>query len=380
MSVSIHMNGRTRGEVKQGIVLHQIRTDEEQGKKAKEHTDTGIRPELTRYNKVLYHESNLLDTIRHECDTISRTRQEQGKRKLRTDANVMMVGTIQLSDDTLQALGWRFDGDQKLPTDRQTPQTLKNVETAYKRITESVKAQPERYGKVRSATLHMDEGSPHVDLIADPLDVTKPDQTARHFLNGEKGTPKGQRMREMQDHLLDYARFTQKDIDRFGLTRGDSRSKRVDGAKMTRKAHKQLNARETAVKAREEAVSKREMGVQMQAVKNRQDSTRLDTLRQELDQERERLKAEKAEIAEKAEKLRLVNSMIDRKKADFPALIQDIKTACNDLSRRMGQGRETLKKSLERAEIVTDKADDWLSAVENLSNLDEQTKSKGRSL
>lgn len=119
-------------------------------------------------------------------------------------------------------------------------------------------AQPDRYGRVRSATIHYDETSPHVDLIADPLDVNRPDRTARTVLNGPKGTPKGQRMREMQDHLCDRALFTAKDIDRYDLRRGESRSDRVDAAKKTRQAEKRVKAREEAVKASEEALTARE--------------------------------------------------------------------------------------------------------------------------
>ena len=44
MSVSIHMNGRTRGEIRPAIVQHQIRADEQTGKDAKAHTD--------RHNKI----------------------------------------------------------------------------------------------------------------------------------------------------------------------------------------------------------------------------------------------------------------------------------------------------------------------------------------
>ena len=94
MSVSIHMNGRTRGEIRPAIVQHQIRADEQTGKDAKAHTDSAINPALSKYNVRLHHEPDLLDTIRQEHDQVNQARLDQGKRKLRADANIMLTGRM----------------------------------------------------------------------------------------------------------------------------------------------------------------------------------------------------------------------------------------------------------------------------------------------
>lgn len=380
MSVSIHMNGRTRGEIRPAIVQHQIRSDEQTGKDAKAHTDSAINPALSKYNVRLHHEPGLLDTIRQEHDQVNQARLDQGKRKLRADANIMLTGTIQLSDDTLQALGWRFDDNGvKLPVDQQPDQAVKNVTMVYQEITRSVMAQPERYGRVRSATLHYDETSPHVDLISDPLDAARPDRTARTILNGSPGAKRGQAMREMQDHLCDHVRYKADVMDRFDLRRGDSQSKRVDRARKTRQAEQRLKRRESRLNERESRLNVREGALDAKADKIRQDSTSLDTLRQTLEQQADELKQREKQIKENALKLQKMNQAIEQKKAGFAPLIRQMKDAKAGLDRSAGRRRSELKQSLERAEQIADRADDWLSSVESLG-IDQPTKGKGMSL
>ena len=387
MSVSIHLNGRTRGEIRPAIVQHQIRSDEQTGKDAKAHTDSAINPALSKYNVRLHHEPDLLDTIRHEHDQVNAKRVEQGKRKLRTDANIMLTGTIQLSDDSLKALGWRFDDNGvKLPVDQQPDQAVKNVTMVYAEITRSVMAQPERYGRIRSATLHYDETSPHVDLISDPLDPTRPDRTGRTSLNGSKGSKRGQAMREMQDHLCDHVRYKADVMDRFDLRRGDSQSKRVDRARKTRQAEQRLKRREDALKRRESRLDVREGALDKRADENRRESTRLDILRQSLEQQADEqatreqdLNSRENKIKEDALKLQKMNQAIEQKKAGFAPLIRQMKDAKAGLDRSAGRRRSELKQALERAEQIADRADDWLSSVESLG-IDQPTKGKGMSL
>ena len=386
MSVSIHLNGRTRGEIRPAIVQHQIRSDEQTGKDAKAHTDSAINPALSAYNVRLHHEPDLLDTIRQEHDQVNQARLDQGKRKLRADANIMLTGTIQLSDDSLQALGWRFDNGVKLPVDQQPEQARKNVTMVYQEITRSVMAQPERYGRVRSATLHYDETSPHVDLISDPLDPARPDRTARTILNGSPGAKRGQAMREMQDHLCDHVRYKADVMDRFDLRRGDSQSKRVDRARKTRQAEQRLKRRESRLNERESRLNVREGALDKRADENRRESTRLDNLRQTLEQQADELakkeqdlNSRQEQIKENALKLQKMNQAIEQKKAGFAPLIRQMKDAKAGLDRSAGRRRSELKQSLDRAEQIADRADDWLSGIESLG-INQPTKGKGMSL
>lgn len=385
MSVSIHMNGRTRGEIRPAIVQHQIRSDEQTGKDAKAHTDSAINPALSKYNVRLHHEPGLLDTIRREHDQVNQARLDQGKRKLRADANIMLTGTIQLSDDTLQALGWRFDSDGvKLPVDQQSEQAVKNVTMVYQEITRSVMAQPDRYGRVRSATLHYDETSPHVDLIADPLDPNRPDRTARTILNGSKGSKRGQAMREMQDHLCDHVRYKADVMDRFDLRRGDSQSKRVDRARKTRQAEQRLKRRESRLNERESRLNVREGALDKRADENRRESTRLDTLRQTLEQQADELAKKEQDlnsrenkIKEDALKLQRMNQIMNQKKAEFAPLAQEITDAKDGLKHQINEDWKRRREALDRAEQMVGKAEDWLA---DLTEIEQQTRGKGLSL
>lgn len=364
MSVAYHANGRRWRDVRPAIIQHQVRNDEEDGKKAKKHTDSTIRPELSKYNQVLYHEPDLLKTMHKEYEEVNRKRVENGGRKLRADANVLIVGTIQLSDDTLKALGWQFVEhevvnekgkkeivEDKLPVDQQPTKARVAVTEVYKRITQSIMAQPDRYGRVRSATIHYDETSPHVDLIADPLDVTQPDRTARTVLNGPKGTPKGKNMREMQDHLCDRALFTRQDIDRYDLRRGESRSERVDAAKKTRQAEKRVKAREEAVKASEEALTAREAKLSEKEKELNEKEKSLNTRETKLGEREEAARKEDVRLgAVQAGLKRKARNVANREKAvaGRESAVTEREKQVSDLTKLIERG-ETLAGELQQA-------------------------------
>lgn len=251
MSIAIHMNGRTRGEMKAGIRLHQLRQNEQEGKDAQKHTDSAINPELSKYNLVVADDPERFGAMRHKVDAISDAKVRDGKKRLYKNTNVLLVGTVQISDDSLEALGWQFDKDgKKLPVDQQPEQAVKNVKAVYLEAFRSIKAQPERYGEIFSATMHFDETSPHMDFMCDPLDVAT-QRTANYYLDGGKGVKKGQKLAEMQDHLMDKSKLSQETIDRFQLVRGDTAAAKGDRADKLRKTEKALNARETALDARQ---------------------------------------------------------------------------------------------------------------------------------
>lgn len=354
MSVSIHMIGRTRGQIRRAIVQHQVRRTQDEGRQAKAHTDTGIDPALTRYNVVIHHEPDLVDTMRRECDQVSEARQAAGGRALRSDANVMMIGTIQLSDETLERMGWRSEGGRKLPVDQQTPEARKRVTEAYKRITQSVMQQPDRYGRVRSATIHLDEGSPHVDLISDPLDPAHPDRTARHYLNGDKGTPKGQAMRAMQDHLLDHAHISKRSLEAYDLRRGDSHARRRDAAVETRKASKALDSRSDALNRLSEALEGRR-----EALDGREAAIRA----QEAD-----IALREAQIKQEQAKIIAARDKLQQAHEAYKPLITGMRQARDDLKAAMHKGRQAIQRGIDQGAQWERQADGWLDSLNGLDN------------
>lgn len=248
VSVSVHVNGRSKSDLRQGIKLHQERFNEDEATAVLANSDSAIDPKLSSMNVSFLKDDDRFKKIREKLAVVNEKRVGSGMRKLRKDANIFMTGTVQFSDESLALLGWKSDADgKKLSADQQEPNTIERVTQAYGFAVRSVINQKDVYGDVFSATLHFDESSPHVDFMSDALDVNNIEQTARTFLNGAKGTPRGQKMREMQDKLMARSGLKQTVIDKYDLVRGDSTAKKVDKAVQMRKSEKQLSERETAV-------------------------------------------------------------------------------------------------------------------------------------
>ena len=92
---------------------------------------------------------------------------------------------------------------------RQTKQekTLVSFITLWFKIAVS---KPDMYGKFLTATLHVDEGTPHVDYMTTGVDAERPTWSMREVLNGKEWRdedgkrrfpPKGSKLRALQDDL-----------------------------------------------------------------------------------------------------------------------------------------------------------------------------------
>ena len=299
MSVSIHMNGRTRSQMNKPLHTHQVRLNKEDGVRALKDTDSAINPELTHMNVALMEDGAMerFKSMKAKLETISDKRVANGQKRLYKSANVFMVGTLQIGDDSLEALGWTFDEDgKKKPANEQSETTIKNVTVVYSSMLESVRKQPEIYGEVFSATLHFDETSPHVDFMVDILDVNQPDKLVRDYLNGPKGTPKGEKLRNMQDNLMRYSRLPKDQIEKFGLKRGDGTRSKVDRVAKIRQEERKL----------EERKGKVEKLVQINAVQFKSNKAQSETL---VERE-EQLNAREARLNAGEEQIKKNNEII----------------------------------------------------------------------
>lgn len=255
MSYSYHATGVNRTDARGGLQKHQEgRENEEEAEQVAASTQSKIDPTQSHLNKPLIRTSeHIFSDIKRKADLISERRKAAGRRPMYKSANIAIVGTIQLSNETLERMGW--DRDKK--ASEQTPEAMELVTAAYTRLTDSMRQQPERYGVIKSATLHFDESTPHVDLIIDAVDVER-DRAARHILNGPEGKPagKGQAMREMQDHLADFAGFSPEAVANYDLKRGDSDRVKRDKAKQLRVEERKLAEQKAAQEADAAAMSK----------------------------------------------------------------------------------------------------------------------------
>lgn len=331
MSQSVHINGKPINKLGGGVQLHQERFDEKQGLEVLKNTDSLINVSQTKYNLSLFKSDVLSDgkTVKqYVSDELKKVNEkrvnELGKRAFRKDANVVGVGTFQISDDSLEKLGY-VKG--KL-WEEQTEQTRTAVQVVYARMVKNALDKPDVYGKVLTATLHVDESTPHVDFITCGIDAERPEMSMREILNGPKGSKKGSKLRAMQDDLDTI--FTENEKERYLLTRGEPYSQKRDFAKQTRIAMKDLDAerevlktrrkklndkesslndREKALEARESAVGDRERAVGVKEAELMQG--RSESLR-EAQSELERVEAEKERLEQENARRRAEIARLDR--------------------------------------------------------------------
>lgn len=331
MSQSVHINGKPINKLGGGVQLHQERFDENEGLEVLKNTDSLINVSQTKYNLSLFKSDVLSDgkTVKqYVSDELKKVNEkrvnELEKRAFRKDANVVGVGTFQISDDSLEKLGY-VKG--KL-WEEQTKQTRTAVQVVYARMVKNALDKPDVYGKVLTATLHVDESTPHVDFITCGIDAERPEMSMREILNGPKGSKKGSKLRAMQDDLDTI--FTENEKERYLLTRGETYSQKRDFAKQTRIAMKDLDAerevlktrrkklndkesslndREKALEARESAVGDRERAIGVKEAELMQG--RSESLR-EAQSELERVEAEKERLEQENARRRAELARLDR--------------------------------------------------------------------
>lgn len=292
MAISSKIKGQSHKKISSGLQLHQERFSEKEGLEALKNTDSKIDVSQTKFNKLLFKSDELQGRsvrkfVSEEFEKVNTKRKEMGKRAYRPDSNTIGMGNFQISDDSLELMGY----DKSKKWDEQSETARNNVIAVYSRLVSNAVKKPDIYGKVLTATLHVDESTPHVDFLTTGLDAERPEWSLREVLNGkewrdENGKrrfpPKGSKLRAMQDDINTV--FDERERELFKLKRGMKKSERIDFAKQTRKAEKlikqeskaldekamnlskrkqSLDKRETDVEARESAVGDRERALRV---------------------------------------------------------------------------------------------------------------------
>lgn len=323
MSASTKIKGVPLKKVTSGLQDHQERFNEKDGEHALKNTDSNIDITQTKYNKSLFKSDELNGLsvkkfVSNEFEKVNQKRKEMGLRGYRPDSNTIGMGNFQISDDSLEKIGY----DKSKKWDEQTDSARKNVQIVYSRLVRNAVSKPDLYGKVLTATLHVDESTPHVDFLTTGVDVQRPDWSLREVLNGkewrdEEGNrrfpPKGQKLRALQDDLNTV--FSEHEQEKFGLHRGKTKSESIDFAKKTRKASKMLDNKEKAVQARESAVEARETELDQREANLLQGvSESLSEARSELEEVRKEKDRLEVEIARKrAERAKLDGMSLDQR-------------------------------------------------------------------
>ena len=271
MSLSNHINPKPLKNISSGVQEHQERFSEKEGQKVLENTSSHIDISQTKFNKSLFKSKELKGRsvkkfVSDELKIVNEKRKsELGLRAYRPDANVIGVGTLQISDDSLEKIGY----DKSKKWSDQTEQARENVTIIYNAMVQNAVSKPDMYGKLLTATLHVDEGTPHVDYMTTGVDASRPTWSMREVLNGKEWRdedgkrrfpPKGSKLRALQDDLDTV--FSDEYQEQFGLHRGEAYSQKVDAVKNIRQVSKELDAERDLLNKRRKKVNADEKAVQ----------------------------------------------------------------------------------------------------------------------
>lgn len=255
--------GRKQSKLGAGLQHHQERFSEAQAIEVKGSTESRIDPTQSQYNISFKRcDEPYYEKMTKTYEAVNDARIKAGKRRMRSDANIGFVGTLQLSDDVLEASGF----DKSKAWSENTDKARKTVEKLYKYMFDHLESRPDLYGFVESATLHVDESTPHVDFLTRAIDVHDLDLNASKLSRGKK---RGEKQRIMQDELAkdvqnavieEYgAEKGQRLIDRYSLVRGEPGGSKRDKLVHLKEYEKELNAKEKDLEKREKELEKKEI-------------------------------------------------------------------------------------------------------------------------
>lgn len=255
--------GRKQSKLGAGLQHHQERFSEAQASEVMKSTDSRIDPTQSQYNISFKKcDEPYYEKMTKTYEAVNDARIKAGKRRMRSDANIGFVGTLQVGDDVLEASGY----DKSKPWSENTLDSRSKIKTFYKYMFEHLESRPDLYGVVESATLHVDESTPHVDFLTRAIDLSDLDLNASKLSRGKN---KGEKQRIMQDELAKDVknRFVEKYglekgskiVDRYGLVRGTPGGSKRDKLVKLKEYEKELNAKEKDLEKREKEFEKRQI-------------------------------------------------------------------------------------------------------------------------
>lgn len=255
--------GRKQSKLGAGLQHHQERFSEAQAIEVAKSTDSRIDPTQSQYNISFKQcDEPYYEKMIKTYEAVNDARIKAGKRRMRSDANIGFVGTLQVGDDVLEASGY----DKAKPWSENTLDSRNKIKTFYKYMFEHLESRPDLYGVVESATLHVDESTPHVDFLTRAIDLSDLDLNASKLSRGKN---KGEKQRIMQDELAKDVknRFVEKYglekgskiVDRYGLVRGTPGGSKRDKLVKLKEYEKEINAKEKDLEKREKELEKRQI-------------------------------------------------------------------------------------------------------------------------
>lgn len=307
MSLSVHFNAYNQKTLTGGVQAHQERFTEKEALHALKNTKSHIDPSETQYNVSLYRdevlETKTVKRVAKELtDQFQANREKAGLKRKRSDFKTMMVGTFQISDDSLMRIGY----DKTKKWSENSEKARSRVTAIYGRMVKNALNKPDYYGRVMTATMHVDESTPHVDFMCIGVDPEKLDFGVREILNGEETKdpktgkrrykPKGAKLAEVQDDLSTIYGHNPEFAEKYDLVRGDKTSENLANLRDLRSQISNLSKYEVGLERREDELDEKEKRLTEKELKLASKKSEIDSHEVQLEKTKEHLDKREQEL------------------------------------------------------------------------------------
>lgn len=300
MALSVHFNAYNQKGLTGGVQAHQERFSEREALHALKNTKSNIDPSETQYNKCLFRDE-LLETktvkqvAKELTDQFQANREKAGLKRKRKDFKTMMVGTFQISDDTLMRIGY----DKSKKWSENSDKAKARVTVVYREMVQNALNKPDYYGRVMTATMHVDESTPHVDFMCIGVDPERLNFGVREILNGEETKdpktgkrrykPKGAKLAEVQDDLSTIYGHNPELAEKYDLVRGDKTSENLANIRDLRSQINNLSKYEVGLEHREDELDEKEKRLTDKELKLASKESEIDSKEVQLEDTKKRL-------------------------------------------------------------------------------------------
>lgn len=334
MSLSVHFNAYNQKTLTGGVQAHQERFSEREALHALKNTKSNIDPSETQYNVSLYRdevlETKTVKRVAKELtDQFQANREKAGLKRKRKDFNTMMVGTFQISDDSLELMGY----DKSKKWSEQSDRARFRVTAVYDRMVKNALNKPDYYGRVMTATMHVDESTPHVDFMCIGVDPERLNFGVSEILNGEttkdpktgkrRNKPKGAKLAEIQDDLSTIYGHNPEHAKKYGLVRGDKISENLANVRNLRAQINNLVRYEAELDEKEKRLTEKELKLASKETEIDSREIQLEDAKKRLDEREQALKRRESTLNDK-------EIALSGLKSDYDALVSthnDLKSA-----------------------------------------------------
>ena len=341
MSLSVHFNAYNQKGLTGGVQAHQERFSEREALHALKNTKSHIDPSETQYNVSLYRdevlETKTVKRVAKELtDQFQANREKAGLKRKRSDFKTMMVGTFQISDDSLIRIGY----DKTKKWSENSEKARSRVTAIYGRMVKNALNKPDYYGRVMTATMHVDESTPHVDFMCIGVDPERLNFGVREILNGEETKdpktgkrrykPKGAKLAEVQDDLSTIYGHNPEFAEKYDLVRGDKTSENLANLRDLRYQINNLSKYEVGLEHREDELDEKEKRLTEKELKLAGKESEIDSREIQLEDAKKRLDEREQELNRRKSTLNAKDKALSGLKSDYDTLVSthnDLKSA-----------------------------------------------------